>query len=61
MNLTDAETRLLRELVNWALDQDGDAIEPDYLYFLSEKETPTIEDCDQVRDLLRTLDDKLLL
>lgn len=61
VNLTAPETRLLRELVNWALDQDHDAIEPDYLYFLAEEETPSIEDCDRVRQLLRGLDDKLLL
>lgn len=51
-----SERRILRELVNWALDQDGDSIEPDYLWFLADEDNPEIADSDRVREVLRKLD-----
>lgn len=59
MGLSEAEQVVLRMLVNWALDQDSDSIEPDYLWFLADEDNPEIADADKVREILRALDLKL--
>ena len=47
MGLSEAEQIVLRQLVNWALDQDGDSIEPDHLWFLADEDNPEIADAMQ--------------